>query len=65
MDDRILAHISANIEERRNQLIETLADGNARDFAEYRYLCGTIRGLNFAQIEIQDLVRRLKEIDDE
>lgn len=65
MNDQILMHIVGKLEERRQQLIEALADGNVKDFAEYRYLCGTIRGLNFAQTEIQDLVRRLKEMNDE
>lgn len=65
MEDRVLSHLLSKITERTNQLTESLADGNAKDFAEYRYLCGTIRGLSHAQSEIQDLVRRLREINDE
>lgn len=57
--------ITSKIEERRQQLIESLMDGAVKDFAEYRYLCGTIRGLGFAQSEVEDLVRRLREIEDE
>ena len=65
MEDRVLSHLLSKITERANQLTESLADGNAKDFAEYRYLCGTIRGLSHAQAEIQDLVRRIREIEDE
>jgi hypothetical protein len=36
-----------------------------KDFAEYKNLCGEIRGLATAQMEIKDLVRKLKESDDE
>lgn len=65
MDDKILILLTSKIEERREQLIQALADGSAKDFAEYRYMCGTIRGLSFAHSEIQDLVRRIKEYNDE
>lgn len=65
MEDRILMHLTSKIEERREQLIQALTDGSAKEYAEYRYMCGTIRGLSYAQSEIQDLVRRMKEIDDE
>lgn len=65
MEDRVLTHLLSKVTERIGQLTESLADGNAKDFAEYRYLCGTIRGLGHAQSEIQDLVRRLREIDNE
>lgn len=65
MDDRVLTHLLSKVSERIEQLTESLADGNAKDFAEYRYLCGTIRGLSHAQSEMKDLVRRLREIDNE
>ena len=65
MEDRVLSHLLSKIAERMQQLTESLADGNAKDFAEYRYLCGTIRGLGHAQAEIQDLVRRIREIENE
>lgn len=65
MEDRVLSHLLSVVNDRIEQLTESLADGNAKDFAEYRYLCGTIRGLSLAQSEITGLVRRLREIDDE
>lgn len=65
MDDKILMLLTAKVEERREQLIQSMADGSAKDYAEYRYMCGTIRGLSFAHSEIQDLVRRIKEYNDE
>jgi len=65
MDDKLLMLLTSRLEERRQQLMESLASGGPNDFAEYRYLCGTIRGLTFAQSEIEDLVRNLRDMDNE
>lgn len=45
--------------------MEALTEGSAKDFSEYRYMCGTIRGLDAALLEVNDLLRRVKEIDNE
>lgn len=65
MDDKVLMLLTAKIEGRRKQLMESLGDGGPKDFAEFRYMCGTIRGLTFAQQEIEDLVRNKRDIDNE
>ena len=65
MDDKLLMLLASKIDERRTQLTESLADGGSKDFAEYRYTCGTIRGLTFARQEIEDLVRKLRDMDNE
>lgn len=52
------------IEERREPLIQALASGAIKDFAEYRYLTGQIRGLALVEGFITDLVRKM-ETDDE
>ena len=57
--------VASKLEERRQQLMEALGEGSSKDFAEYRYVCGTIRGLDTALSEINDLLRRVKEMDDE
>lgn len=51
-------------EDYRQRAIESLINGAAKDYAEYRELVGVIRGLNHANFNIQDLVRRIKENDD-
>lgn len=56
--------ISKYIERIRN-IEESLSNGSAKDYAEYRELCGVIRGLRSAQMEVQDLASRTKEIEDE
>lgn len=65
MDDQLLSLLVSKYEDRKKHLIEFLCEGGAKDFAEYKSLCGEIRGLSVAQEETKDLVRKLKELDDE
>ena len=44
---------------------EFLTSGGPKDFAEYREVCGVIRGLNIALREVQDLSRNNMEDEDD
>ena len=52
------------LEERRESIASALISGAAKDFAEYKDLCGEIRGLSRAHAFVTDLVRKM-ENDDE
>jgi|TARA_R110000868_G_scaffold1082_2_gene8301 hypothetical protein len=52
------------LEERRESIAQALLAGSAKDFAEYKDLCGEIRGLSRAHAFVTDLVRKM-ENDDE
>jgi hypothetical protein len=65
MNDQTLELALKKIENEKKLVIENLADGVAKDYAEYQNLCGVIRGLLTAQREINDLLRKLKDDDDE
>jgi len=52
------------LEERRNDIAQALISGAAKDFPEYRALCGEIRGLSFAHSFVNDLVRKLERSDE-
>jgi hypothetical protein len=54
-----------DIEEKRDGTARALIDGGARDYAEYRSMCGEIRGLSLAHSYVTDLVRRMEQDDDE
>jgi hypothetical protein len=56
--------LSKNAAERTSQ-IEFLAAGKARDFAEYKHICGVIRGLNLADEHLRDLAERIKKANDD
>ena len=57
--------LQKKIQDRIQNLNESVSNGSAKDYAEYRELCGVIRGLRSAQMEIQDLASRTKEDEDE
>lgn len=65
MNTQILELLNSKLEERRVELVDFLGRGNATTYDAYKEVCGQIRGLQTAQFEIADLVRRVKEIDDE
>lgn len=61
----VFSVILKEIEERQKSLADALGSGAARDYAEYKYVCGEIRGLSFAHSFINDLVRKMERDDDE
>lgn len=65
MDSQILDLLHDRLETKRKELIEDLGDGVAKDYPAYQNLCGVIRGLLTAQSEINDLLRRMKESEDD
>lgn len=58
--DLLLRH---NDVQRQSQ-IEVLLTGKAKDFAEYKHICGVIRGLDLADANLRDLAQRMKDNDD-
>lgn len=44
---------------------ESLVGGSAKDYAQYREICGVIRGLTTAIRELQDLSRNYMEDEDD
>lgn len=53
-----------DIEERRESIARALCDGAAKDFAEYKFMCGEIRGLSSTHALITDLVRKMEQDDE-
>jgi len=52
------------IKERRDIIAESLISGAAKDYPEYKSMCGEIRGLSFAHSFVNDLVRKLERSDE-
>lgn len=59
-----LEYLMEQIEERRKQIIESLGDGAAKSYEEYRYTAGMVRGLLTAQSLIADLAKKMENFDD-
>ena len=53
------------IEERREYIAKAMIEGSAKDYSEYRGMCGEIKGLSIAHQAITDLVNKLNQDDDE
>jgi len=64
MDNQILELLNRKIEEQVKSHSEALVEGQSKDYAHYRELCGKINGLQTAQREIAELHQRLKADDE-
>lgn len=64
-EEKILQHLLKELKERERNLSESLGNGIAKDYAEYKELCGQVQGLLFAQFLIKDLVRKMENFEDE
>ena len=65
MVDKYLKLLSSKIDDKVSQLQMSIADGKAEDYAEYRKMCGEVKGLLTARLYIIDLQERLTNDDDE
>ena len=64
MSDRALGVLAKQLREKREQLVEALAGVSAQDYAEYRAMCGEIRGLLIAERFTSDLAKHLEDSDE-
>jgi hypothetical protein len=60
-NERVLNYLATEIEKLRSDQAVFIASGRANDFAEYRHVCGVIRGLTHAETIVRDLVQRLEK----
>ena len=63
--DQTLELLLSQIADRRNQVILSLGDGAAKDYAAYQEMVGFIRGLSTVEALIKDLAKRMETYDDE
>ena len=62
---QMLDHLFNKLKEREREVGESIVDGSCKDFAEYKNLCGVIQGLRRARMEVQDLVQRYEEFEND
>lgn len=65
MVEKYLELLNSKLEEEKKRYVEQIIDGKCIDFAVYRELSGVIRGLATAQFEVHDLLRKLKEANED
>jgi hypothetical protein len=59
--DNTLEILMSQLEEERTRIHENLGDGGPKDFAEYRFTVGVVRGLHIAQSLIATIIERVNE----
>lgn len=61
---RAFSHIQKEIARMRDEQAVFISTGRAADYAEYKHVCGVIRGLTLADQSINDLVERMEKSDE-
>jgi hypothetical protein len=64
MRDDILKYLSDKLRDERLVLSEDMSMGKAKDFGDYKYACGIIRGLLLANNMLIETAERLENSDD-
>ena len=62
--DSTLEHLISQLEEQRKAIIESLGDGSAKTFEDYKQSVGMVRGLLTAQSLISDLAKNMENYDE-
>ena len=63
--DKTLEVLLKQVRDKRDQIVEAVANNAAKDYSEYQKLCGEIRGLSIAEGFILDLADQMERNDDE
>ena len=63
--DKALSIVRDKINEKQAQLAHAVSEGGARDYTEYRAMCGEIRGLSIAEGFILDLADQMERHDND
>ena len=65
MDPKLVEALNKKFEAQIEGFRSVLCDGGAKSYDHYKELSGTIRGLQLAQLELGDLVRKIKDFNDD
>lgn len=60
----VIDAVLKEIRTRQAQLSDGLANSAARNFEEYKFICGEIRGLTAVESYLVDLAKNLEHFDD-
>lgn len=60
-EESVLGLLYKEFDDEQQQLTVALAQGQPKDFAEYRFLCGKLHSFAVAKAIINDMVERLRK----
>lgn len=64
MINKAIKHLCDKIDDKVQQLQDALGGSSAKDFSEYKAMCGEIKGLLTARMYLTDLETKLEELDE-
>lgn len=64
MENDAMSLLLKHMEDDKKSLISALSDGVAKDYAEYKHICGQIMGISKAQLRVNEMNTRLQDQDD-
>jgi hypothetical protein len=64
MTKTVFEVLDAKFKEQQQVQENHLISGGVKDFAEYRDVCGAIRGLAIARREVADLAKHVQDIEE-
>lgn len=64
MNNEMLRYLAEKINEEIKHMSEDMALGKAKDFGDYKYACGIIRGLMMTTNIIMETAERMENDDD-
>ena len=64
MDNNIIDVVLRQIRDKQAQLAEALASRAAKNYEEYQFICGEIRGLTAVEMYLMDLAKNLEQFDE-
>jgi len=59
MNDDLLKYLSDKVTDEQKVLINDLGAGTAKDYGDYKYVCGVIRGLIIANTILTETSERI------
>ena len=65
MANTVFGVLIERIEEQKTSAIQFLVEGGPKDFAQYKEVCGLLRGLQISQTQVEDLSRNYMEDEDD
>ena len=65
MENDAMSLLLKHMEDDKKSLISALSEGVAKDYAEYKHLCGQIMGISKAQLRVSEMNARLQNDEDD
>ena len=62
--EKVLRHLISRCGDEQRHLAEVLAQGLAKDHADYRFQCGVMRGIAVARGYLADTLERMSDDDE-